>query len=170
MSRPRANRACQVDVAASGLCARRGRLQELRDGAFEDRLACQLEIAYDQHEMRDVIAIARELVNPNPFRESLRTLLICAHALGCDCLQRIATWTAHEPAASTPLNQHGALKNLRKVNTPALTDQKATRITSGLFYPRCACHFGTNRSYRLEQPFACIFLGVLQRSASGHQK
>lgn len=67
-----------LDVTDPELRARRARLEELRNGAFEDRLECQLEIASDQHELHDGIATARELVSLSPLRERRHMLLIRA--------------------------------------------------------------------------------------------
>lgn len=64
-----------LDVDDVELCARRMRLKEMRETAMEDRLACQLEIARDQHELNAVIADARELIALSPLRERGHVLL-----------------------------------------------------------------------------------------------
>ena len=68
------------DVSDPELAAHAVRLTELREVAMEDRLLCHLALARDEHDARDLVAAARELVALAPLRERRHELLINALA------------------------------------------------------------------------------------------
>lgn len=96
-----------ADVTDVDLRARRARLEELRELALEDLLACKVEIARDHHELHMLAAEARELVSVQPLRERRHALLIRAlvaahrvaeaHAALDDATQHIRLVTGGEP-------------------------------------------------------------------------
>jgi len=144
-----------ADVSDPDLRARRARLEELREVALEDRLACQLEVARDQHELHSVIADARELVTLSPLRERRHVLLIRALAA--------ANRVAEANSALESATHHIRLVTAREPGSEITELAAALRESTDNIYPlaRMGSSFGEAATPRaLATDAAAILLRI----------